>query len=180
MSLIPTSTGSYGSSEKETNDQRSGVDTHGSFESPSAVGSNAMTWTSQEDELVDALESCRSAFWSGLRQIQDIDLEDFVFCELSKDDDPLIPPPLQVLASTNLPFLQYQDSVVAFYTETQKLDCGRFERCGRIKESLLDELRNEWSKLEELKGRAWRMASLRTPDPSSVQIINTCEYMAWS
>jgi hypothetical protein len=161
MPPISQSTGSYGCSEEETTSHR-----------------DAMTWTSQEDELASALEDCVSVFRSGLQQLQDISVEDLVFCEAPKDSDadPLITPPLQILATTNLPFLQYHDWIMKLYLETQKLDCGTFERCGRIKHGLLDDLRNEWTKLEELKHRAWQMASLRSPEPGSAQITDTCEY----
>jgi hypothetical protein len=138
-----------------------------------------MTWTSPEDELASALEDCVSVFRSGLQKLQDINIEDLVFCSGPlKDADLLDPPPLQILATANLPFLQYHDWIMKLYVETQNLDCGRFERCGRIKHSLLNDLRNEWTKLEELKHSAWKIASLvRSPEPGSAQITNTCEYI---
>jgi hypothetical protein len=173
MPLIsqPTATGSYGLSETETTEEISGADTHGG----ESTESNAMRWTSQEDELASALEDCVSVLRSGLQRLQDISVEDLVFCEPLKDADPLIPPPLQIIAIKNLPFLRYHDWIMTLYSETQKLDCGMFERCERIKHSLLHDLRNEWTKLDELKRRAWQMASLRSPEPGSAQIINTCE-----
>lgn len=173
MPPISQPTGSYGC---ETAYQMSEVDAHAANDGDSAE-SHAMTWTSQEDELVSALEDCVSVFRSGLQQLRDISIEGLVFCEPLKDANPLIPPPLQILATANLPFLQYHDWVMTLYLETQKLDCGRFERCRHIKHSLLEDLRNEWTKLEELKRRAWQMASLRSPEPGSAQIINTCEYI---
>ncbi len=181
MPPISQSAGSYasGSSEKETTDEISGVGTHGAHGGDSAER-YSMTWTSQEDELASALEDCVSVFRSGLQQLQDINIEDLVFCRPPKDaadSDPLDPPPLQILATANLPFLQYHDWIMKLYVETQNLDCGRFERCGCIKHSLLNDLRNEWTKLEELKHSAWKIASLRSPEPGSAQITNTCEYI---
>lgn len=144
--------------------------------------SHAMTWTSQEDELASALEDCVSVFRSGRSGLQQLHIDVLVFCEPPKDanSDSLIPP-LQPLATTNLPFLQYHDWILTLYSETQKLDCGRFKRCENIKHSLLNDLRNEWTKLEELKHRAWaawQMASGSqcSPEPGSAHITNTCEY----
>ena len=159
-----------------TSNEISGVDTHGAHIGDCAEG-YAMTWSSQEDELASALEHCASVFRSGLRHLQDSGVENLVFCEPPKDANPRIPPPLQLLASENLPFLQYHDWIMTLYFEAQKLDCGRFERCRRIKHRLLDDLRNEWAKLEELKHRAWEIASHRSPEPGSARIINTCEYI---
>ena len=175
MPPVPQPTGSYGHSERETTNEISGVGTPGTYNSDSAE-SYAMSWTSQDDELASALEGCVSAFRSGLQQLQDISFKDLVFCEPQKDTDLTIPPPLQILANANLPFLQCHDWIIKLYMETQKLDCGRFERCERIKQSLLDDLRNEWTKLEKFKQRAWQAASLCSPDPGSAQIINTCAY----
>jgi hypothetical protein len=142
-----------------------------------STGSYAMPWTSQEDELSSALEDCVSVFQSGPLQLHDIRIRDLVFCELSKDDDGHIPPPLQSHATTNIQFLQYHDRLIELYVEAEKLDCGGFERCRRIKDQLLDDLRSELTKLENLKHRAWQIASLRcpSPDPSLAQKIDTCE-----
>jgi hypothetical protein len=183
MSPTSQSTDSYGCGTKEITDGISGVDIHGAHASggdseSESANDDAMTWTSQEDELASALEDCVSVFRSGLQQLQDISVEDLVFCEVPEDSDAdllTITPPLQVLATANLPFLEYQDWIMKLYLETQKLDCGTFERCGRIKHSLLDDLRNEWTKLEELKHRAWQKVSLRGPECGSAQITDTCE-----
>jgi hypothetical protein len=180
MPYMSRSTGSSDCSEKETTDKISGVDAHTSrAHGGDSAESYATTRTSQEDELVSALEDCISILRSGLQQFQNISIEDLVFCEPPKDVDPLIPSPptLQVLATTNLPFLQYHDWIMTLYSETQKLDCGSFERCGRIKHGLLEDLRKEWAKLEDLKHRAWQMTSQRSPEPGSAQITDTCEYM---
>ena len=171
--------------KKTTNEiSLAGVDIHGAHASggdsdSESADADAMIWTSQEDELASALEDCVSVFWSGLQQLQDIGIEDLVFCEPPKDldTDPLIIPPLQILVTANLPFLQYQDWIMKLYLETQKLDCGTFEHCGHIKHSLLDDLWNKWTKLEELKHRAWQKASLHSPEPGSAQIIDTCELL---
>ena len=176
--MPPISTGSNGRSKKEITDEisgLSGVDVHGG----DSAESHAMTRTSQEDELVSTLEDCVSVLQSGLQQFQNIRVEDLVFCEPPKDADPLIPhpPTLQVLATTNLPFLEYHDWIVTLYTETQKLNCGSLERCERIKHGLLEDLEKEWAKLDDLKHKAWQMTSQRSAEPGSAQIINTCGYM---
>jgi hypothetical protein len=134
--LQPTATGSYGLSETETSEEILGADTYGG----SSTESNAMRWTSQEDELASALEDCVSVLQSGLQRLQDISIEDLVFCEPPNDADPLIPPPLQFLATKNLLFLHYHDWIMTLYSETQKLNCGMFECCECIKHSLLDDL----------------------------------------
>jgi hypothetical protein len=137
----------------------------------------------QEDELAHALEECLSIFQSGL--IQNFRIKDLVFCDLSENYDPRIPPPLQSLATTNIEFLQYEGWVTKLYVEAEKLDCGKFERCKSIRGLLLDELKNERTKLDELKLRAWRLASQKdftmrsmppSPEPGMAQIIDTCEY----
>ncbi|KAN0127821.1 hypothetical protein V8E53_014377 [Lactarius tabidus] len=92
--------------------------------------------TSQEDAIAKSLEACLSIFRSGL--LQDICIEDLVFCKLS------------------------------------------------IKDQLLDDLRNEWVRLDDLKLCAWQMAlcndgttaSLSNPGPTtsdldSTQVIDT-------
>ena len=190
MPPISQSTNSHGCTKNGTTDEISGLsevasDTHASGSHGTggdSVESYVMTRTSQEDKLVSALEDCVSVLQSGLQQFQDISVDDLVFCEPPNDvdaADPLIPapPPLQVLATTNLPYLQYHDWIMTLYLETKKLDCRSFERCGRIKDSLLEDLRNEWTKLEDLKHRAWQITSQHSPEPGSAQITNTCEYM---
>ncbi|KAI0285545.1 hypothetical protein BC826DRAFT_972997 [Russula brevipes] len=113
--------------------------------------------TSQEDELAQSLGNCLSIFRSGLHQ--DIRTEDLVFCEPSESDasDTRTPPPLQSLAVTNAQFLEYRDWVMKLYMDADSLDCGTFERCRAIQGQLLNELRNEWARLDELKLQAWRM-----------------------
>ena len=180
MPHISQSTDGYGCSKKGTTDKTSGVDAHTSrAHGGDSAESHAVTRTSQEDELVSTLKDCVSVLRSGLQQFQNISIEDLVFCEPPKDADPLAPSPptLQVLATTNLPFLQYHDWIMTLYSETQKLDCGNFERCGHIKKGLLEDLQKEWAKLEDLKHRAWQVTSQRSPEPGSAQIISTCEYM---
>lgn len=176
--MPPISIGSYGCSKKETTDKisgLSGVDAHGG----DSAKSHAMTRTSQEDELVSTLEDCVSVLRSGLQEFQNISIEDLVFCKPPKDANPLIPhaPTLQVLATTNLPFMEYHDWIMTLYSEMQNLDCGSFERCEHIKHGLLEDLQKEWAKLEDLKHRAWQMSSQRNAEPGSAQIINTCGYM---
>src|SRR6266705_2949692 len=107
MPPISQSAGSYasGSSEKETTDEISGVGTHGAHGGDSAER-YSMTWTSQEDELASALEDCVSVFRSGLQQLQDINIEDLVFCRPPKDaadSDPLDPPPYKSLRPQTFP-----------------------------------------------------------------------------
>ena len=148
-----------------------------------SAGNYAMAcqWTSEADELADALEESISDFQLGF--LQDISVKDLVFCELSTADDPSLPPPLQSHATMNAKFLQYQEWVMKFYVEIEKLDCERFERCRNIKSRFLDVLRKEWAKLNDLKCQAWRMTSKKPttivphcPDPGLVQVIDTCEY----
>jgi hypothetical protein len=122
--------------------------------------SYAMSWTVQEDELASTLEDCESVFQSGLLQLHDISIKDLVFCKPSKDDDILSPPPLQSYVTANTQFMQYHDWVVKLYLETENINCGGFKQCRCMKDQLVDDLQNEWTKLEELKCRAWQMASL--------------------
>jgi len=161
----------------------SGDDTPGTGDSTGdSDGNYAMAWTSEADELADALEDSISDFQSGL--LQDINVEDLAFCEPSTGDDPSLPPPLQSHATVNAEFLQYQEWILKLYVEIEKLDCERFERCRSIKSQFLDDLRKEWAKLDDLKHSAWRMASTkcatviphRLVDPGSAQVIDTCEY----
>ncbi len=142
-----------------------------------------MSGNSKEDEIANILEECLSVFRSGL--LQDIKIDDLVFCEPSREDDPHTPPHLQSLATTNTQFLQYQDWIKKLSLDATELDCEGFERCRSIKCQLLDDLRDEWTKLEELKRRAWQLtcrdADLAMPphprtDPGLVQGIDTCEY----
>lgn len=146
-----------------------------------SAGNCAMAWTSEADELADALEASFSDFRSGL--LPDISVKDLVFCEPSEGDDLSLPPPLQSHATMNAEFLQYQEWIVKLYVEIEKLDCERFERCRIIKSRFLDDLRKEWAKLDDLKCSAWQMASKKhatitphRPDPGSAQVIDTCEY----
>jgi len=145
-----------------------------------AAGNCTMAWTSEADELADALEDSISDFRSGL--LEDISVKDLVFCKPSTGDDPSLPPPLQSHATVNAEFLQYQEWIMKLYVEIEKLDCERFERCRNIKSRFLDDLRKEWAKLDNLKCSAWRMASKKRPtmphhlDPVSAQVIDTCEY----
>ena len=148
-----------------------------------SAGNCAMALTPEADELADALEDSISDFQSG--KLQDISVKDLVFCEPSTGDDLSLglPPPLQSHATVNAEFLQYQEWIMKLYVEIEKLDCERFERCRNIKSQFLDDLRNEWSKLDKLKCGAWRMASKKCatiiphrPDPGSAQVIETCGY----
>jgi hypothetical protein len=160
---------------------------------PSLVGdthddtNDMMAWTSsQEDELVTNLENCLSVFQSGL--LKELRINGLVFCQPSKEDDPHTPPPLQSLVPANTEFLQYQDWIIKLCLETEKLDCRSFKQCKSIRDRLLEDLRNEWTKLKESKHRAWQMAShngLRfqltvppRPDPGLAVIIDTCEYLS--
>jgi hypothetical protein len=93
---------------QKTSNNILGVDTHGAHVGNCAEG-YAMTWTSQKDELASTLEYCTSVFQSGMWHLQDSSIKNLVFCEPLKDANLLIPPLLQILASKNLPFLQYQD-----------------------------------------------------------------------
>ena len=142
--------------------------------------------TSQEDTLAHSLEACLSIFRSGL--LQDIRIKDLVFCKPSEEDDPSVPPPLQSLAIANTQFLEYRDWITRLLNDTHNLDCGTFERCRSIKDQLLDDIRNEWIRLDDLKLCAWQVASrddragasLSDPGPTdndlgSKRIIDTCE-----
>jgi hypothetical protein len=140
---------------------------------------------SREDTLAHSLEACLSIFRSGL--LKDIRIEDLVFCRPS-EDDPSSPPPLQSLAIANTQFLEYRDWIIKIFNEAHNLDCGSFERCRSIKDMLLDDVRNEWIRLDDLKLCAWQMASqnecttasLSDPTPTtsdfgSTRVIDTCE-----
>ena len=136
----------------------------------------------QEDKLASALQDCLSLFRSGL--LQDINIDNLVFHKPSQNDDPRIPPPLQSLATENTQFLQYQDWVKKLYLEAEKLDCGDFERCRSIKDELLGDLQNEWTKVEDLKRCSWQLVSQNagltmpprpTSDADFAQGIDTCE-----
>ena len=146
-----------------------------------SAGNYAMAWTSEADELADALEESISDFQFGF--LQDISVKNLVFCKPSAPDDLSLPPPLQSHATVNAEFLQYQEWIMKLYVETEKLDCEMFECCRNIKNWLLDDLRKEWARLNDLKCSAWRMASKKLtaimphrPDPGSAQVIDTCEY----
>lgn len=158
----------------------SGDDTPGTGDgTDDSAGNCAMAWTSEADELADALEDSISDLQSGL--LQDISVKDLVFCEPSAGDDLSLPPPLQSHATVNAEFLQYQEWIMKLYVEIETLDCERSERCRNIKSRFLDDLRKEWAKLDDLKRSAWRMASKKRatvicPDPGSAQVIDTCEY----
>jgi hypothetical protein len=134
----------------------------------------------QEDELAHALEECLSIFQSGL--IQNLLIEDLVFCNPSENYNPRTPPSLQSLATTNIEFLQYESWITTLYKGAEKLDCGKFKHCESIRGWLLDELKNEHTKLDELKLRAWQLASQKdfnmpsSSEPGMAQIIDTCEY----
>lgn len=146
------------------------------------VAKKLMSGNSKEDEIANILEKSLSTLRSGL--LQDIKIDDLVFCEPSKEGDPHTPPPLQTLATTNTQFLEYQDWIKKLSVEAENLDCEVFESCRNIKCQLLDDLRNEWTKLEKLKRSAWQLTfrngSTIPPrpqaDPGLVQIIDTCEY----
>jgi len=99
---------------------------------------------SKEDKIASILEECLSVFQSGL--LQDIKIDNLVFCDPSNGDNPHTPdtpPPLQSLATTNTQFLQYQDWIKELSLDTKKLDCKGFEHCRRIKHQLLNDLANE-------------------------------------
>jgi len=152
--------------------------------------SNILRFTSRnskEDEIASILEECLSVFRSGM--LQDIKVDDLVFCEPSKEGEPQIPPPLQSLATANTQFLQYQDWIQKLSLDAKKLDCEGFERCRSIKCQFLEDLQSEWTKLDELKRRAWQLTSQSTgltmpprpsADPALVRVqrleIDTCEY----
>jgi len=114
--------------------------------------------------------------------MQNLCIEDLVFCDLPKNYNPCIPPPLQSLVITNIKFLQYEGWITKLYIEAEKLDCGKFKCCKSIRGLLLDELQNERTKLGKLKFRAWWLASQKditmppSPEPGMAQIIDMCEY----
>jgi hypothetical protein len=144
-----------------------------------SAGSSTMSGKSKEDEVASILEKCLTVLRSGL--LQDIKIDDLVFCEPSEEGDAHTPPPLQNLATTtNTQFLQYQDWIKKLSSDAEKLDCEGFERCRTIKYQLLDDLQNEWAKLEGLKRRAWQLTSrnagLTMPVmPPCSRRIDTCE-----
>lgn len=149
---------------------------------------------SQENEATSSLEEedlARSFadHLTGLRSrsLLDIHIEDLVFCQPSMAVDPSIPPPLQTLAGTNAQYLEYRDWIINLYLETiePNLVCDRSEHCRALRNKLLDELRIEWAKLDELKLRAWQMAPQKSSgeppcsnpnvmDLDSAQVIDTC------
>ena len=130
---------------------------------------------------MDALEDSISDFWSGL--LQDISIKDLIFCKPSAGNNLSCPPPLQIHATVNTEFLQYQEWIMKLHVEIEKLDCERSECCRNIKSQFLDDLWKEWAKLDDLKCSAWQIASEKhatimphQPDPGLAQVINTCEY----
>jgi hypothetical protein len=138
---------------------------------------------SEEDKLVHTLADRLSKFQS--RSIPDINVEDFIFCKPSREDDPSVPPALQSLPGTNTQYLEYRESVINLHLVTSTLECNGFERCIILKNKLLDELQVEWAKLDELTLHAWqtRMAAQNDPcsnpntmDLDSAQVIDTCGY----
>ena len=124
---------------------------------PSTSDNQSNGKSAQEDELCRTFEECLSNFRCSL--LHDLRCEGLVFCQPSKDDDSLTPPPLQPLAIANTQFLQYQDDVINLYCEASTLDCGNFHRCSIIRRNLLTEIQNELSRLDSLKRHAWQMAS---------------------
>jgi hypothetical protein len=159
--------------------------THNSQENEAASSLDKVTRDSEEDELARSLADRLSGFRS--RSLPDIHIEDLVFCEPSREDDTSIPPMLQNLAGTNTRYLKYRDWIVNQYLDTSSLECNRSEHCKLLKDQLLDELRIEWAKLDELKLRAWRRAPQNSPsappcsnpnpdvmDLDSTQVIDTC------
>lgn len=142
-----------------------------------------VTQDSEEDQLTRSLANRLSDFQS--RSLPDICIEDLIFCKPSTEDDPSIPPALQSHAETNAQYLEYRSRIIDLYLDTSSLECNRFERCKILKNQLLDELRIEWDKLDELKLRAWQVAAKNSPsvplcsDPDlmdfeSMQVIDTC------
>lgn len=136
-----------------------------------------------EDELARLLEDHLSGFRS--RSLPEIHIKDLVFCEPSREDDPSIPPALQSLAGANTRYLKYRDWIVNLYLDTFSLECNKSGRCTILKNQLLDELRIEWARIDELKLRAWQMAPQNSPsvppcsdpdvmDLDSTQVIDTC------
>lgn len=157
-------------------DDMIGVDTRESFISPS---------TSYDDELSRTLRNCVSAFQSGSANSTIND--DLAFCEPSEDDDPNTPPPLQSHAITNADFLEYQGWIATLFLDADKIECRGLEYCELIKNELLDSLRNEWNKLEDIKLRAWKRCNHARqaraipppPPPGLAQIVDTCSYFLW-
>lgn len=139
-----------------------------------------------EDELACSLADRLSSFRS--QSFPDIHIKDFVFCKPSAEDDPSIPPALQSLAGPNAQYLQYREWIVDLYLDTSRMECNRSERCRILKDQLLDEVKTVWTKLDELKLRAWRMARQNSPsappcpdpdviDTDSTQVVDTCRYL---
>ena len=158
-------------------DRRTNVK-HQKYRTGDSAGSSTMSGKSKEDEVASILEECLTAFQSGL--LQDIKIDDLVFCEPSNEGDAHTlhtSPPLQSLATTNTQFLQYQDWIKKLSFGVENLDCEGFERCKSIKCQLLNDLRNEWTKLEELKHRAWQLTSQNAglTMPPCPRRIDTCE-----
>jgi hypothetical protein len=78
--------------------------------------------------------------------------------------------------------------MIKMFNDTHNLNCGSFERCRSIKDQLLDDIQNEWIRLDDLKLCAWQialwndgaMASLSDPGPTtsdfdSTWVIDTCQ-----
>ncbi|KAH9007811.1 hypothetical protein EDB85DRAFT_1904792 [Lactarius pseudohatsudake] len=141
---------------------------------------NSIPSISHDNELARSLQTCLSTFQLG--SVRDVTAEALAFCEPSENNDPNTPPPLQSHATTNANFLEYQGWVVTLFLETDKMDCRRFEKCEKMKNQLLDCLRDEWNKLEDIKLRAWQRynAARKTrivpplPDPGMAQVVDTC------
>ena len=121
-------------------------------------GKSARTQTciSQEDELAHTLKVYLSVFCLGL--LQDIHIEGLVFCKLSSEDNPSSPPTLQSLAIANAQFLEYWEWIIKMFIDTLNLNCSRFKHCRSIRDQLLNDIQNEWIKLDKLKLHAWQMA----------------------
>lgn len=182
---------------RQTNNTRDGdggdvTEAHGMTQNSQLQEHEAATGSSleevtqhSEDELARSLADRLSGFRS--RALPDIHIEDLVFCEPSREDDPSIPPALQSLAGMNTRYLEYRDWIVNLYLDSSSLECDRSEHCRTLKNQLLDEIRIEWAKLDELKLRAWqtRMAPQNSPsvppcsipdmmDLDSMWVIDTC------
>jgi hypothetical protein len=150
-----------------------------------ASGNPIVTSIPRDDEVARSLQNCLSTFQSG--SAKGIITEDLVFCDPSETDDPNSPPPLQSHAITNTNFLEYQGWIVTLFLETDKMDCGRFEKCEIMKNQLLCSLRKEWDKLEDIKLRAWQRCNSAwkahaippPPLPEMAQIVDTCSSFLW-
>src|SRR6266702_7906825 len=83
------------------------------------------------------------------------------------------------------------------FIDTLNLNCSRFKHCRSIRDQLLNDIQNEWIKLDKLKLHAWQMApwngtghtmpTLSDPGPTtsisdigSMWVIDTCEWSAQS